>query len=80
MDIFVYSQPLNYTLLIAWLVFLFVKGSLASNSIGLISWQLEVNGRSTWDILWPCLTTIFACTWTILHFNVWLGNMSSREV
>lgn len=67
-------------MLIAWLVFLFVKGSLASNSTALLSWQLEGNGRSTWDILWPCLTTIFACTWTILHFNVWPRNMSSRQV
>lgn len=35
-------------MLITWLFLLFVKGSLASNSTALVSWQLEGNGRSTW--------------------------------
>ncbi|CAG8882790.1 unnamed protein product [Penicillium egyptiacum] len=67
-------------MLIAWLVFLFVEDSLASNSTALVSWQQEGNGRSAWDILWPCLTTIFACTWTILHFDVWPRNACYRWV
>lgn len=67
-------------MLITWLLLLFVNGSLASNSTALVSWQLEGNGRSTWDILWPCLTTIFACTWTILHFGVWPRNISNRRI
>ncbi|PPQ80725.1 hypothetical protein CVT25_001845 [Psilocybe cyanescens] len=25
--------------------------------------------RSTWDILWSCLVTIFACTWVSIHPN-----------
>lgn len=25
--------------------------------------------RSTWDILWSCLCTIFACTWVSIHPN-----------
>lgn len=33
-------------------------------------WQFQDNSRSSWDIVWTCLTTIFACTWTILHQNV----------
>lgn len=67
-------------MLILSLAFLFVKDSLAFNSTALVSWQQEGNGRSTWDILWPCLTKIFACTWTILHFDVWPRNISGRRV
>ncbi|KAL3473887.1 hypothetical protein BJX99DRAFT_188585 [Aspergillus californicus] len=33
-------------------------------------WQFNDNSRSSWDILWTCLTTIFACTWTVLHPSV----------
>jgi hypothetical protein len=29
--------------------------------------------RTIYDILWSCLLTIFACTWTSLHPNIWLG-------
>ncbi|KAJ5162134.1 hypothetical protein N7492_007526 [Penicillium capsulatum] len=36
----------------------------------LLSWQLDGNSRSAWDILWSCATSIFACTWTILHSDV----------
>ncbi|KAK0432797.1 hypothetical protein EV421DRAFT_1719237 [Armillaria borealis] len=28
------------------------------------------NGRTTWDIVWSCLATIFACTWLAVHPNV----------
>ncbi|KAL2831449.1 hypothetical protein BDW59DRAFT_140181 [Aspergillus cavernicola] len=30
-------------------------------------WQFNDDSRSSWDIVWTCLTTIFACTWTVLH-------------
>lgn len=33
-----------------------------SASTGLRSWQLDTNNRSTWDIVWSCSSTIFACT------------------
>lgn len=36
----------------------------------LLSWQLDGNSRSGWDILWSCSTTIFACTWTLLHPDI----------
>lgn len=26
--------------------------------------------RSLWDIVWSCVTTIFACTWLAVHLNV----------
>ena len=28
------------------------------------------NQRSTWNILWSCLATIFACTWVSIHPNM----------
>jgi hypothetical protein len=33
-------------------------------------WQSGGNDRSSFDILWGCFSTIFACTWTVLHLNV----------
>jgi hypothetical protein len=33
-------------------------------------WQDGPNQRGTITILWSCLTTVIACTWTILHLNV----------
>ncbi len=29
-----------------------------------------LNTRSTFNILWSCLTTIFICTWTSIHPNI----------
>lgn len=46
--------------------------SLAKNSTfsDLEGWQFDDDSRSSWDILWTCLTTVFACTWTALHLHV----------
>ena len=33
-------------------------------------WQAGPSTRGTLDIVWTCLTAIFACSWTILHLNV----------
>ena len=35
-----------------------------------VSYVLSPNIRSTLDILWSCLATIIACTYTVLHLNV----------
>jgi len=35
-----------------------------------INFVATPNARGTLDILWSCLFTIFACTWTVLHLNV----------
>ncbi|KAJ5688166.1 hypothetical protein N7536_010785 [Penicillium majusculum] len=43
------------------------RSMAASNSTALVSWQLEDNSRSTFALVWSCLSTIFACTWTVLH-------------
>ncbi|KAJ5919757.1 hypothetical protein N7454_009592 [Penicillium verhagenii] len=41
-----------------------------SNSTALEGWQVDGDSRSSWDILWTCLSTILACTWTALHPSV----------
>ena len=28
------------------------------------------NSRSTLTLLWSCLVTVFACTWTVIHLNM----------
>jgi hypothetical protein len=33
-------------------------------------WHKGPAERGTITIIWSCLTTVFACTWTILHLNV----------
>lgn len=33
-------------------------------------WVPEPTGRGTWTILWTCLSTIFICTWAVLHLDV----------
>ena len=58
------------------LLSVFVGQCMASSSTPLYSWQLDGNSRSAWDILWSCLSTIFACTWTLLHMDVPPRNMS----
>jgi hypothetical protein len=35
-----------------------------------VNFVSSVNARGTMDILWSCLFTILACTWTVLHLNV----------
>ena len=40
------------------------------SSTALEGWTFNDNSRSSWDIVWTCLTTIFACTWTVLHMSV----------
>ncbi|KAJ5912859.1 hypothetical protein N7504_001742 [Penicillium tannophilum] len=53
------------------ILIVFATPSLAqSNSTALEGWQLDDDSRSSWDIFWTCLSTIFACTWTALHLAV----------
>jgi hypothetical protein len=50
-----------------------------------VNYVSSADTRSTTDILWSCLFTIIACTWTVQHLNVpeqrerrnpgWLGNV-----
>ncbi|KAL2850414.1 hypothetical protein BJX68DRAFT_266624 [Aspergillus pseudodeflectus] len=50
------------------------------NSRTLQGWQFNDSSRSSWDIVWTCLTTIFACTWTILHLGVPARNKSQALI
>ncbi|KAJ5709606.1 hypothetical protein N7493_009897 [Penicillium malachiteum] len=61
------------------LCFLVGHSLASSNSTALVGWQLDDNSRSTWDIVWSCLSTIFACTWTVLHINVYPRNISNKR-
>jgi hypothetical protein len=36
----------------------------------LLGWQPAPNKRGTVDILWSCLTTLFLCTWTVIHLDI----------
>ena len=46
---------------------------LATNSTSspVIQYVYTTDYRSTWNILWSCLSVIFACTWTATHPNVY---------
>ena len=36
--------------------------------------------RSIWDVLWSCLTTIFACSWVSVHPNIPSPNESRWRI
>ncbi|CRG86668.1 hypothetical protein PISL3812_03678 [Talaromyces islandicus] len=50
------------------------------NSTAHEGWQVNDNSRSSWDIVWASLTTIFACTWTIIHLPVYPRRTSERWI
>lgn len=35
-----------------------------------VGWQDSPSRRGTWEIVVSCMTTVFACTWSIQHLNV----------
>lgn len=48
-----------------------VDNERAANSTShYVGWHTGSSERGTITIIWTCLTTILACTWTILHLNV----------
>lgn len=54
--------------------------ALATNTTASEGWQFDGTTRSTWDITWGCLSTIFACTWTTLHRDVPARNTSNSRI
>ena len=48
----------------------FVKPNCTIPPEGLHSFVSAPNVRGTLDILWSCLATIIACTYTVLHLNI----------
>ncbi|KAJ5641730.1 hypothetical protein N7490_005730 [Penicillium lividum] len=57
--------------MITFIIFigLVIPSFAQSNSTALEGWQFDDDSRSSWDILWTCLSTILACTWTALHIS-----------
>ena len=49
-------------------------GFAQNNSAILAGWQVGGNSRSSWDIVWTCLSTIIACTWNVLHRDMRLDD------
>ncbi|PQE21521.1 Major facilitator superfamily domain general substrate transporter protein [Rutstroemia sp. NJR-2017a BVV2] len=45
-------------------------GTAPAESEARVGWTAGPTGRSTMILLWSCLSTIFASTWTVLHLNV----------
>ena len=37
----------------------------------LVGWVLESPGRGTLSLIFSCLTTIFLCTWVVIHARVY---------
>jgi len=63
----------------SWLVlFSVLFNTNAQNATGAISvvseltvgWQAGPTQRGTLTLIYSCLVTVFACTWTVLHLNV----------
>ncbi|KAI0840347.1 hypothetical protein F5Y06DRAFT_285729 [Hypoxylon sp. FL0890] len=40
------------------------------SSSGRHQWVPSPNTRGTFDIIWPCISTLVLCLWTMLHLNV----------
>lgn len=54
------------------LVCLLVPSALGLNSTtpGKVGWEPGPTQRGTLTLVWSCVATMFACTWSILHLNV----------
>jgi hypothetical protein len=60
---------------------LLAKTALATNSSSVEGWQLgNDDTRSSWDLVWGCVSTILACTWTALHVGVPPRNWSNFQI
>ncbi|KAK7978391.1 hypothetical protein PG988_005881 [Apiospora saccharicola] len=58
-------------MLLLWFPLAYCQNTTASNPQDqLIGWQPENKHRGTWGLVVNCLTTIFACMWSIQHLNV----------
>jgi hypothetical protein len=40
-----------------------------SQEPALVGWESGCDRRGTMSLIWGCLSTVIACTWTILHLN-----------
>jgi hypothetical protein len=63
------------------LLSVFLQPSFAQTKApALEGWHANDDTRSSWDILWTCLSTILACTWTALHMSVPKRNASGSQI
>ena len=51
-----------------------------STSVLVLNPTASTKQRSTWEILWTCLATIFACTWVSIHPNIPSSNLQRLEL
>ncbi|SPQ26511.1 63aeee19-6ec6-4c30-a660-662427c28541 [Thermothielavioides terrestris] len=56
----------------AWLVLAVNVLAAGQNATAdaVVGWVAGPSGRGTLNLVWSCVVTIFACTWTVLHLNV----------
>jgi len=47
-----------------------LEANATNANLGMVGWQFSNDSRSTFDILWTCLLTLFACVWTVIHLNI----------
>ncbi|KAI3548822.1 hypothetical protein CSPX01_02845 [Colletotrichum filicis] len=45
-------------------------GAANTSTPALVGWTAGPETRGTLTLVWSCVITIFACTWTVLHLNV----------
>lgn len=45
-------------------------GAASTSTPALVGWTAGPETRGTLTLVWSCVITIFACTWTVLHLNV----------
>ncbi|KAK7920068.1 hypothetical protein PG985_008090 [Apiospora marii] len=58
-------------ILLCWFPLAYCQNTTATRSQDqLVGWQAEDGRRGTWSLVTNCLTTIFACTWSVQHLNV----------
>ncbi|KAI8952077.1 hypothetical protein F4801DRAFT_541856 [Xylaria longipes] len=46
------------------------QGWIPSSTVNQYSWVPSPDTRGTLDIVWPCLTTMALCLWSMLHLNL----------
>ncbi|KAG7041283.1 Major facilitator superfamily domain general substrate transporter protein [Colletotrichum scovillei] len=44
-------------------------GAANTSTPDLVGWVAGPETRGTLTLVWSCVITIFACTWTVLHLN-----------
>lgn len=43
---------------------------MSNSTMTVVGWKAGPTERGTLNLVWSCVLTIFACTWTVLHLNI----------